>query len=292
VSNLLAGSFSREHRLRKAAAFDMQARAMDRASGLLDVFGGRLEVLCLLDAASLGRVVRCSKAARVAVEDEWRSWDGRFRAFDATHLESELVGLWSRYGQSMSQLPMKKPRSASDVYRLWPSCDWFKEGELPFTDHIQFEQGDSSYNLWILDLPTALPLLGRLVSDLYLRANSGAVFEMKRRNDAPGAAEFLKALKALHEPKDSFMSWELQMRPCAELMRQINWDDEKQSWLLRGRSRAEFEEVLQRRPWLRHGPLLPRSPQPVHGLSLWWGQESAFMTWDRKELWIYGCYMD
>ena len=80
--------------------------------------------------------------------------------------------------------------------------------------------------------------------------------------------------------------------PCAELMRQINWDDEKQSWLLRGRSRAEFEEVLQRRPWLRHGPLLPRSPQPVHGLSLWWGQESAFMTWDRKELWIYGCYMD
>ena len=33
-------------------------------------------------------------------------------------------------------------------------------------------------------------------------ANSGAVFEMKRRNDAPGAAEFLKALKALHEPKD------------------------------------------------------------------------------------------
>ena len=88
MSNLLAGSFSREHRLRKAAAFDMQARAMDRASGLLDVFGGRLEVLCLLDAASLGRVVRCSKAARVAVEDEWRSWDGRFRAFDATHLES------------------------------------------------------------------------------------------------------------------------------------------------------------------------------------------------------------
>ena len=31
------------------------------------------------------------------------------------------------------------------------------------------ERGDSSYNVWILDLPTALPLLGRLVSDLYIR---------------------------------------------------------------------------------------------------------------------------
>ena len=33
---------------------------------------------------------------------------------------------------------MKKPRSAGDVYSLWPSRDWFKGGELPFTDWIQF----------------------------------------------------------------------------------------------------------------------------------------------------------
>ncbi|CAE7561742.1 unnamed protein product [Symbiodinium sp. CCMP2456] len=209
---------------------------MDRAIGLLDFCGGRLQIVCLLDAASLGRVLRCSKAAQVVVKHEWRCCDGRFETFNATHLESELVGLWSRYGQSISQLPMKKPRTAHDVYCLWPSRDWFKEGELPFTDLIQFERGDSSYNVWILDLLTALPLLGRLVSDLYIRSNSKAVFQMRGRNDAPGAAEFLQALKEQSERKAAA---ELSLKRCY---------NEGRGFVM----------------------------------------ESVFMTWDRKELWIYG----
>ena len=94
---------------------------MDRASVLLDFCGGRLEIVCLLDATSLGRMLRCSKAARVVVKHEWRCWDARFQTFNATHLESALVS------QSMPHrlLPLN---SCVLVYRAQVSWSFFGAG--------------------------------------------------------------------------------------------------------------------------------------------------------------------
>ena len=50
--------------------------------------------------------------------------------------------------------------------------------------------------------------------------------------------------------------------------------------------------MLEKRPYLRTGQLLPRHPQPVQGLSLLPGQESVFMTWDRHEVWFYACPLE
>lgn len=50
--------------------------------------------------------------------------------------------------------------------------------------------------------------------------------------------------------------------------------------------------MLEKRPYLRNGQLLPRHPQPTQGLSLLPGQESVFMTWDRHEVWFYACPLD
>ena len=46
--------------------------------------------------------------------------------------------IWNKHGPSLNQLPMKKTRSAADMYKLWPSRDWFSEGELPFKDWLDF----------------------------------------------------------------------------------------------------------------------------------------------------------
>mmetsp|Transcript_8983 Transcript_8983/g.22253 ORF Transcript_8983/g.22253 Transcript_8983/m.22253 type:complete len:173 (-) Transcript_8983:223-741(-) len=86
----------------------------------------------------------------------------------------------------------------------------------------------------------------------------------------------------------SLNNWEFRMRPVAELMDQIWWRDTRGN-LIRDEA---WNRVLEQRPWLREGSLLPRRPLPDHGLSMLWGQESIFMVADRFELWVYACYVD
>eukprot|EP00438_Fugacium_kawagutii_P030934 Skav200081 [mRNA] locus=scaffold4413:118925:128308:- [translate_table: standard] len=50
--------------------------------------------------------------------------------------------------------------------------------------------------------------------------------------------------------------------------------------------------MLQQRPYLKEGRLMPRRPAPSEALSLLPGQESVFMSWDRHELWVYACGVD
>merc|ERR1719276_632614 len=83
-------------------------------------------------------------------------------------LELELGNLW----QSSSDVRFSWAiRSAGDMYACWPSSGWFRRDSMPILDYLQFESGDSSYNVWIFTLQHALSFLGRLVCDLYLRMN-------------------------------------------------------------------------------------------------------------------------
>lgn len=50
--------------------------------------------------------------------------------------------------------------------------------------------------------------------------------------------------------------------------------------------------MLQQRPYLKEGRLMPRRPAPLEALSLLPGQESVFLSWDRHELWVYACALE
>jgi len=254
----------------------------------------------------------------------WASWDDAIRRIDLSSLENELASLWSRHHDRIPVLipNIPKIRSAADMYECWPSTHWFKEPALQISDYMDFEVGDSSYNVWIFTLPEALPTLGRIVCDLYLRAtwrpqlarhvaDAQDAFVRSTAAAARTANRRKKRRQMREESEDGVKEdegegsgkgsdaeglsaccgdWELQMRPVGQLMRQIWWDPER----LNGprRQNETWQKVVRKRPWLKQGLLLPRCPQPQEGLSLLRGQESVFMTWDRFELWVYGCYVD
>ena len=50
----------------------------------------------------------------------------------------EVISFWTKHGLALLQQDIKKPVSAGHMYRLWPSRDWVKEGDLPFTDQLCF----------------------------------------------------------------------------------------------------------------------------------------------------------
>mmetsp|Transcript_35596 Transcript_35596/g.84965 ORF Transcript_35596/g.84965 Transcript_35596/m.84965 type:complete len:313 (+) Transcript_35596:28-966(+) len=284
--------------------------------------GGFLDPTPWLDCDSLLRLSMCSCTARKQVGRLWASWRAALEGVDLAYLEQELGSLFDRHRDKIRRV-VCKIRSAADLYECWPSTHWFHEAALPFADHLDFEFGDSSYNVWIFDIQEALPLLGRIVCDLYLRS----IWPRKRSGSRSGFASpdregFVRAAAAAARTADErkrrdrgaeddeaeqeegedggaeqggglfFENWELQMRPAEQLMRQIWWDAQKLSSVARRGRAADWQKVLQRRPWLSQGLLLPRRPQPEAGLSLLYEQESVFFAWDRFELWVYGCYVD
>merc|ERR1719507_1767938 len=115
---------------------------------------------------------------------------------------------------------------------------------MPILDYLQFESGDSSYNVWIFTLQHALSFLGRLVCDLYLRMNVSPKSKTpcKRRKSETSLAEIfgskfeflLPFARRRQETQDGgwtaniqrdcqcdsehacFEDWEIQMRPVSQ----------------------------------------------------------------------------
>jgi len=240
-----------------------------------------------LDTRSLVCLTTCNHASQRHVSAVWHAWEAQLRRPDVHFLERELIQLWRRHrhkihAEGMSFNPLT---SAADMYACWPSSCWFKEVALPFQEQIEFEIGDSSYNIWIFKLQAGLPILGRILCDLYLRMEWPGIIDSARRwADAKEESSFVDlAISAART------EWEFQMRSVVYLMDQIWWTSARME---RASRKPELKAVLRKRPWLRDGLLLPQRPQPQQGLSLLRGQESVFMTWDRFELWVYGCYVD
>jgi len=232
---------------------------------------------------------------------------------DLVLLETHLKAIWHRHWEKIriGGSALNQNRTASDVYDCWPSVSWFREAALPFRDQIAFETGDSSYNIWVFDIQVALPLLGRIICDLYLRmtwpkgplksrsgsqvscedefvellaAKARKAVAQRRREEAFNEAVEGQESKDEDSPVDLFFdNWEFRMRPLWQLMEQIWWPLPRE---------ARIDEAARRWPFIQNGPLAPRRPQPQQGLSLLKGQESVFLTWDRFELWVYGCYVD
>lgn len=291
----------------------------------------------MLGSGDLLHFATCCRVARKQVSDIWASWDRTLHAVDLCYLEQSLGRFWDLHHDQIRNIGTNcKLRSASALYQCWPSTHWFEEASLPIVDHLVFESGDSSYNVWIFSTLEALPVLDRIVCDLYMRAtwpqrgkdNMSATLltestdkeafmrsilayarkaDARKRKRSQGSQQDSEVDEAsddglpsqqdneVEESSDDGLpawaqpDWEFSMRSVEELMEQIWWDPN----LLNGkRSPSDWIKVIQTRPWLKDGFLLPRRPQPTHGLSLLWGQESVFITWDKFELWVYGCYVD
>lgn len=256
-----------------------------------------LALVSMLDSVGLIHFAALCCSSRRRAAEEWNTWECKLRCLGLAELEEQLRQVWRRHGA----LILGKGRrlnaidSAYDLYCCWPSTSWFGEAKLPVRDHLDFEFGDSSYNVWIFDIQAALPLLGRLACDLYSRMEwpSARSPRAESWSEADGEEKFVELALAAARETDKSECWEFKMRPVGELMEQIWWRSNRPEMLLSSRGcPSGFEAVVQNRPFLREGFLLPRKPEPKEGLSLRWGQESVFMTWDRFELWVYGCYVD
>mmetsp|Transcript_40445 Transcript_40445/g.125868 ORF Transcript_40445/g.125868 Transcript_40445/m.125868 type:complete len:204 (-) Transcript_40445:331-942(-) len=160
------------------------------------------------------------------------------REMDLHFLEAALGCLWRRHWQTIRSqgATVNSIRSAGDMYSCWPSSRWFGESALPFADHLDFEIGDSSYNVWVLDIHKSPSLLGRIVCDLFLRMEWP-----KRRSpeaaqwaSAADEAAFVQLAAAPARegsgddwPLRSSDDWEFRLRSTRELMEQIWWRDDR-----------------------------------------------------------------
>jgi len=258
----------------------------------IDFRGAFQEVIHFSDTLTLKEISQCCRVTRSTAKSRWDAWHRPLLEYDAEHLKDTLKSIWMKHQGLIRQKGVKfnHIRSAGDMYRCWPSKDWFLEGELPFKEYWQFEFGDSSYNIWICDLPVAVQNLERIIGDLYLRMRWPKHDSIEARQLVASSVDaFVEQLVEEKEYQDMF---DFTLRPCSFFMEQIWWSDFRVSrW--HGRPRQdEFMAMLEKRPYLRTGQLLPRHPQPTQGLSLLPGQESVFMTWDRHEVWFYACYVD
>jgi len=264
---------------------------------------GLTEPSSYLHYASLTAYARCCRMARRRAAAAWLAEERALKEFDRQRLVGELRSLWELHGSAITAPSARRRplQSAGDMYRCWPSTHWFGKAPLPFKDYIDFEMGDSSYNIWIFDLATALPMVGRIATDLYLRMSwplSGTEDARLLQAVSTSSAfieEITKQLPEAGEDEDDDGDvrdgWDFKMRPVYQLMKQIWWDAASRHEEVLRRCTG-WQQVLSRRPELREGPLVPRRPMPLDGLSLRYSQESVFMTWDRHELWVYGCYVD
>jgi len=250
-----------------------------------------LDPMQFLCCTELMRFRTLSRGARGQVRQLWQNWDKALTGVDHSFLEQELTQVWKKHQREiLAGAGMPRLRAASQMYACWPSRHWFKEPALPVTEHVFLEYGDSSYNVWIFDVQQTIPILGKIVCDLYLRhtwpPRGFTTSEAKLLNQW----SFLqRAAAALNSDEDvQTEKWEFQMQPLHKLMKQIWWD----SAILHDTKNCHLAEMLDRRPYLRTGDLCPRRPKPCHGFSLLAGQESVFMMWDRCEVWFYGCYVD
>lgn len=262
-----------------------------------------LGLLHWLDISGMYRFARLCTQARAQVAAHKADWELKLRGLGLATLERQLKLTWlchheiiRRKGDRLNTIG-----SAADMYRCWPSTTWFGEDVFPVKDYLEFEIGDSSYNIWILDLQMAVPLLDRICCDLYLRMtwpradrdsprawaclDEGGFVEL-----AAASARKSQTDNAPNDDSDDGLEWEFRMRPVSDLMGQIWW---RPGRLGGGRRRTEeIDAILQKRPYLSEGLLAPRFPEPKEGLSCLWGQESIFVIWDSMEVWVYCCYVD
>eukprot|EP00927_Polykrikos_kofoidii_P046271 TRINITY_DN40487_c0_g1_i1.p1 TRINITY_DN40487_c0_g1~~TRINITY_DN40487_c0_g1_i1.p1 ORF type:complete len:304 (-),score=30.40 TRINITY_DN40487_c0_g1_i1:236-1147(-) len=277
-----------------------------------------------LGCAELVMLSSACSAARRRVLDEWLRWQRSLCECDFAFLELSLCRFWRRHGAAITEkgARVNRTQSAGEMYECWPSHTFFGGSPLPWKDRLDFERGDSSYNLWIFDIQVALQCLDRIIADLYLRMqwpnagspeacqwstaasastecefvalasaaarNAAAAGARRARRDEEGTVGFTDQDSDGDFQALFFNNWELRLRPVRELMEQIWWRDGRGS----GIWDPSFQDAAVRRPWIRDGQLLPQRPQPEQGLSLLKGQESVFITADRFELWVYACYVD
>ncbi|CAK9051035.1 unnamed protein product, partial [Durusdinium trenchii] len=130
-----------------------------------------LELLHFADTQTLQELSQCDRGARHVALKRWAGWHGPLETWSQQRLEDALAELWRKHRDLIREkgAEFNSIVSAGEMYRCWPSRDWLREGELPVKEWWDFEFGDSSYNVWIFDLPVAVALLGRIISDLYLR---------------------------------------------------------------------------------------------------------------------------
>lgn len=255
---------------------------------IFDIKLRSVDVVPYLGNIELCFVGMCCSAARELVTHIRHDWNTKLNTFNISDLKAELEQIWQLHKDLIQARSgrLNKNESASDVYDCWPSMSWFKKASLPFHDRLHFECGDSSYNIWIFELPDAMPLLGRIICDLYLRLTWP-----KTGIQAETLDEFTKAAADAASHDSYGGTWEFGSKDTYELMNMIWWRDTLPLLLASNRA-VEFQRILQKRPYLRAGALVPRRPQPEQGLCLLSGQESIFLTCDSLELWVYCCYVD
>lgn len=263
---------------------------------LMDLRGTFDEVVKFADTYTLEVLSPCCRVAQSAAASRQRTWEQPLEGWskDGQRCLRETLGsLWKKHQGLIRQKGAKfnKIQSAADMYRCWPSKDWFGEGEVPWKEYWDFEFGDSSYNIWIFDLPVAILNLERIFGDLFLRMRwpKAGSQEARELSQLSSCEAFVERLTTKSQWQEDF---DFTLKPISFFMEQIWWSDTRVCrWFNRPRQ-TEFMEMLRRRPYLNTGELIPRRPAPTQGLSLLPGQESVFMTWDRHELWVYACYVD
>eukprot|EP00913_Durusdinium_trenchii_P014884 g13959.t1 len=242
-----------------------------------------LELLHFADTQTLQELSQCDRGARHVALKRWAGWHGPLETWSQQRLEDALAELWRKHRDLIRETRRDRSVAGNET----KDREWW-----------DFEFGDSSYNVWIFDLPVAVALLGRIISDLYLRMR----WPMKGSSPAKELVKLLDEEAFVRHVTDVTAEASEMMLPDAQLSRcrsipvrpgEIWWSDSRvHRWFGRKDHRhaglSQFSQMLEQRPYLQSGPLLPRRPAPVEGLSLRRGQESVFMTWDKHEVWVYG----
>eukprot|EP00435_Cladocopium_sp_Y103_P007484 s2217_g2.t1 len=212
---------------------------------LMDLRGTFEEVVKFADTHTLEVLSPCCRVAQSAAVTRRRTWEQPLEDWskDGQRCLRETLGsLWKKHQGLIRQKGAKfnKIQSAADMYRCWPSKDWFGEGEVPWKEYWDFEFGDSSYNIWIFDLPVAILNLERIFGDLYLRmrwpkAGSKEATEVSlssceafverlttSREWQEGIPNAMEVEDGRWDPEEDF---DFTLKPISFFMEQIWWSD-------------------------------------------------------------------